>query len=56
MHIESRFDARPIKHAGKRKKPVYGDSRHDLNYPEIPNSWNNGEKNEYAFDHSFRNL
>lgn len=21
-----------------------GDSMHDLNYPEIPNSWNNGEK------------
>ena len=21
-----------------------GDSRHDLNYPEIPNSWNNKEK------------
>lgn len=20
-----------------------GDSRHDLNYPEIPNSWNNEE-------------
>ena len=43
MHIESRFDARPIKHAGKRKKPVCGDSRHDLNYSEIPTSWNNGE-------------
>ena len=23
----------------KSKKPVCGDSRHDLNYPEIPNSW-----------------
>ena len=48
MHIESRFDARPIKHTGKRKKPVCGDSRHDLNYPEIPNSWNNKEKTKMA--------
>ena len=23
----------------KHKKPVCGDSRHDLNYPEIPDSW-----------------
>ena len=30
------------------KKPVCGDSRHDLNYPEIPNSWNNGEKTKMA--------
>lgn len=36
---ESRFDARPSKHTGEHKKPVCGDSRHDLNYPEIPNSW-----------------
>ena len=48
MHIESRFDARPIKHTGKRKKPLCGDSRHDLNYPEIPNSWNNKEKTNMA--------
>ena len=26
-----------------------GDSRHDLNYPEIPNSWNNKEKTKMAF-------
>ena len=25
-----------------------GDSRHDLNYPEIPNSWNNKEKTKMA--------
>ena len=48
MHIESRFDARPIKHTGKRKKPLCGDSRRDLNYQEIPNSWNNKEKTKMA--------
>lgn len=32
------------KPTGEHKKPVGGDSRHDLNYPEIPNSWNNGER------------
>ena len=26
-----------------------GDSRHDLNYPEIPNSWNNKGKTKMAF-------
>ena len=31
----------PSKHTGESKKPVCGDSRNDLNYPEIPNSWNN---------------
>lgn len=29
---------------GESKKQVCGDSRHDLNYPEIPNSWNDGER------------
>ena len=29
---------------GKHKKPVCGDSRHDSNYPEIPDSWNHGER------------
>ena len=48
MHIESRFDARPIKHTGEHKNPVCGDSRHDLNYPEIPNSLNNKEKTKMA--------
>lgn len=24
---------------GQDEKPVCGDSRHDLNYPEIPDSW-----------------
>ena len=24
---------------GEKTKPVCGDSRHNLNYPEIPNSW-----------------
>ena len=43
--IESRFDARPSKHTGESKKPVCGDSRHDLNYPEIPDSW--GELFDY---------
>ena len=33
---------------GKHKKPVCGDSRHDLNYPEIPDSWNNKEKTKMA--------
>ena len=32
----------------KSKKPVCGDSRHDLNYPEIPDSWNNKEKTKMA--------
>ena len=40
----SQLAIRPSKHTGKRKKPVCGDSRHDLNYPEIPDSWNNKEK------------
>ena len=44
----SRLAIRPSKHTGKRKKPVCGDSRHDLNYPEIPNSWNNKEKTKMA--------
>ena len=35
-------------HTGESKKPVCGDSRHDLNYPEIPNSWNNKEKTKMA--------
>ena len=26
-----------------------GDSRHDLNYSEIPTSWNNKEKTKMAF-------
>ena len=39
IHIESRFDARPSKHTGKHKKPVFGDSRHYLNYSEFLNSW-----------------
>ena len=41
---ESRLAIRPSKHTGESKKPVCGDSRHDLNYSEIPTSWNNKEK------------
>ena len=26
-----------------------GDSRHNLNYPEFPNRWNNKEKTKMAF-------
>ena len=33
---------------GEKTKPVCGDSRHDLNYPEIPNSWDNEEKTKMA--------
>ena len=29
---------------GESKKTVCGYSRHDLNYPEIPDSWNNEER------------
>ena len=32
---------------GESKKTVCGDSRHDLNYPEFPYSWNN-ENTAYA--------
>ena len=48
MHIESRFDARPSKHTGEHKKPVCGDSRHDLNYSEFPDSWDNKEKTKMS--------
>ena len=33
----------------EHKKPVCGDSRHDLNCPEFPDSWNNKEKTKMGF-------
>ena len=45
---ESRLAIRSSKHTGENKKPVCGDSRHDLNYPEFSDSWNNKEKTTMA--------
>lgn len=42
VHLQN--DDRLKKEKTKMANFNEGDSRHDLNYPEFPYSWNNGER------------